>query len=126
MHFLTPFLFFLPTLVLARGGHPLNITFSATANDMSNGSSCKELTVIFARGTTEDGNIGLRVGPPLHAALTAVFGIDSIAVQGVDYIANYAGYMNGGDSEGSMLMAKLVGQAMEKCPETKVVMSGYR
>ena len=37
---------------------------ASTRNDLINGV-CKKVTVIFARGTTEPGNLGTVVGPPL-------------------------------------------------------------
>ena len=47
-------------------------------------------------------------------------------MQGVDYSASVAGFLEGGDPAGSKTMAALVEQAMTQCPNTKVVMSGYR
>jgi predicted esterase len=35
------------------------------------------------------------------------------------------GFLAGGDANGSKLMAQLIGQAQTKCPNTKVVISGY-
>lgn len=52
-------------------------------------------------------------------------GIGNLAVQGVDYPANVAGFLAGGDAAGSKKMAELVGQAFTQYPNTKVVMSGY-
>ena len=46
---------------------------SSTANDLENGE-CAPVTVIFARDTTEDGNIGTIVGPPLQSALQSTLG----------------------------------------------------
>lgn len=48
-----------------------------------------------------------------------------VAVQGVEYAADIPGFLAGGDAAGSATMAKLVGDAITKCPDTKVVMSGY-
>ena len=52
-------------------GPPLSIeelekrqSLSDTRNDLVNGI-CRAVTVIFARGTTESGNVGTLVGPPL-------------------------------------------------------------
>lgn len=84
------------------------------------------MTVIFARGTTETGNVGTVTGPPFFASLaTAIGGADNLAVQGVDYSADIPGFLAGGDAKGSATMAGLVKQAMTQCPDTKVVMSGY-
>jgi len=45
---------------------------------------CKNVTLIFARGTTETGNMGFTVGPSLAIQMRAVFGATNVAVQGVD------------------------------------------
>ncbi|KAH7179575.1 cutinase-domain-containing protein [Fusarium flagelliforme] len=86
---------------------------------------CKDVTVIFARGTTEPGNVGMAAGPPFFKALGEKLGSDKLAVQGVDYKADIAGIMQMGDKAGTEKMAALVKQAVEKCPKTKIVMSGY-
>lgn len=114
---------FLLSLGLAS---PLNRRASNTANDLTNGSGCKTMTVIFARGTTESGNVGTIAGPPFFTALQQKVGAGNVAVQGVDYPADIPGFLAGGDKTGSALMAKLVGMAMTSCPDTKVVMAGYR
>jgi len=84
------------------------------------------MTVIFARGTTETGNVGTLTGPPFFTALAQVVGASNLAVQGVDYPADIPGFLAGGDATGSTTMAQLVTQAMTQCPNTKVVISGYR
>jgi len=93
-----------------------------TENDVVNGV-CAPVTVIFARGTTETGNVGTLTGPPFFTALKSAVG--QVAVQGVDYPADIAGFLAGGDAGGSATMAKLVAQAASQCPTTKIVMSGY-
>jgi cutinase len=97
-----------------------------TRNDLTDGSPCKAVTVIFARGTTESGNVGSLAGPPFFTALSGDIGAVNLAVQGVAYPADIAGFLAGGDATGSATMAQLVNQAMTQCPQTKVVMSGYR
>jgi cutinase len=79
---------------------------SDTENDLTNGSPCAAVTVIFA--------------------LASDIGASNLAVQGVDYPADIAGFLEGGDPTGSQTMASLVEQAFSQCPDTKVVMSGYR
>ncbi|KAK2629384.1 hypothetical protein QTJ16_000204 [Diplocarpon rosae] len=88
------------------------------------GSACKGMTLIFARGTTEGGNMGKVVGPPFAQALGKAMGGD-LAVQGVEYPADIKGFLADGDAAGSQKMAALVTQMMTACPETKVVMAGY-
>jgi len=96
-----------------------------TENDLVDGSACKAVTVIFARGTSELGNVGNLAGPPFFAALANIIGESNLAVQGVDYGATIAGFLEGGDPAGSATMASLVEQAMTQCPDTMVVMGGY-
>jgi len=95
-----------------------------TYNDLS--GACKEYTVVFARGTTEPGNVGILVGPPFFDALREKLGSDNVAVQGVnDYSASIDGYLEGGDPAGSQSMASEIEQAYAQCPNTKLVASGY-
>ncbi|KAF2112306.1 cutinase [Lophiotrema nucula] len=95
-----------------------------TQNDVNNGV-CKPMTILFARGTTEQGNMGTLTGPPFVQAVGAAMGADNVAVQGIDYPADIPGFLAGGDVGGSKLMAQLVGKVMAACPTTKLVMSGY-
>jgi len=119
---------------------------ATSENDLTNGSPCKAMTVIFARGTTESGNVGTLSGPPFFDALSKSVGPSNLAVQGVEYgkslnsISYYLlktetnillgatipQFLEGGDPTGSALMAKLVGQASTQCPNTAIVVSGYR
>ena len=43
----------------------------------------------------------------------------------VAYPADILGFLEGGDATGSALMASLVATAQSKCPNTKLVLSGY-
>jgi hypothetical protein len=77
---------------------------TTTYNDLDSGS-CAEYTLIFARGTAEPGNFGVLVGPPFVWALQDVVGTDGLTIQGVnDYSASVAGYLAGGDADGSTNM----------------------
>ena len=72
-----------------------------TRNDIVDGE-CKPFTLIFARGTGEDPNLGNIVGPPFVVALDAVFGTSNVAVQGVnDYAADVLGFCEGGSATGA-------------------------
>jgi cutinase len=84
------------------------------------------MTVIFARGTTEQGNVGSLSGPPFFDSLSKMVGASNLAVQGVDYPANVQGFLAGGDADGSKLMAQLVTKAATTCPNTMINISGYR
>ena len=65
-----------PHMVSKRG-------YGVQADDLN--GACKPVTVIFARGTLELGNIGLLAGPPFFDALAGMVGHDNLAVQGVPY-----------------------------------------
>ena len=77
------------------------LTQQPTTYNELNGA-CKEYTVLFARGTTEPGNVGILVGPPFFEALIARVGRKKLAIQGVNgYDADVEGYLDGGDKGGS-------------------------
>jgi cutinase len=141
---LTLLLLSVPFISAAATNSTSSLGSSTTENGLTNGTGCKAMTVIFARGvsspsplnlphettnshsqTTEQGNVGTLTGPPFFAALAQVVGINNLAVQGVDYPADIPGFLAGGDANGSMTMAQLVGQAVTQCPTSKVVVSGY-
>ncbi|KAG9243544.1 putative cutinase [Calycina marina] len=98
---------------------------SSQQDDLIDGTECKAITVIFARGTDSPGNMGESTGPPFVEAIGALVGTDNIAVQGVEYGATILTFLEGGDKKGAALMASLTEQAMTQCPSTKVVMAGY-
>ncbi|OJJ31632.1 hypothetical protein ASPWEDRAFT_698165 [Aspergillus wentii DTO 134E9] len=94
-----------------------------TENGVTQNKGCQPLTFIFARGTTELGNMGSVVGPPVAKQLSSLTN-NKVTVQGVDYPADAAGNVSMGSSGGPQ-MAKLVKQALQQCPDTKVVLGGY-
>lgn len=103
---------FLPLVILALAAAPSSLATptirprQSFAGDTENGLSgpCKAFTVIFARGTTESGNVGTLAGPPFFEALASRVGPGNLAVQGVDYPASVAGFLEGGDPTGSKTM----------------------
>lgn len=56
---------------------------------MTDNNECQPLTFIFARGTTELGNMGSVVGPPVAKQLASQTH-NKVTVQGVDYPADAA------------------------------------
>lgn len=78
-----------------------------TRNDIVDGLPCKPFTLIFARGTSETGNIGSIVGPPFVLALEKAFGgSQNVAVQGVNnYAAVTTEYCTGGSLTGAQNLA---------------------
>ena len=85
-----------------------------TKSDVQNGV-CKAITLIFARSTSEGGNMGSEVGPPLEKQLETTFGTAKVATQGVNYAASVQGAVssaiNPKTAEGSTDMAQLTQQA---------------
>ncbi|TKA42169.1 hypothetical protein B0A54_07257 [Friedmanniomyces endolithicus] len=64
-----------------------------TEIQLTDGTPCRAITILFARGTTESGNVGTLAGPPFFQAVVGKVGASKVAVQG--------------------------------CPNTKLVVSGY-
>ncbi|KAG8354460.1 hypothetical protein FVEN_g12908 [Fusarium venenatum] len=119
------------TLSLAAStyGYPSEQLFSEfkinSQEDALNQTRCADITVVFAKGTNEGGNVGAVVGPPFLEALREKAGSWSVAMQGVDYAANVTGFALGGDPDGSLQMAFDVAAVAVKCPQTKITISGY-
>ncbi|KAF2488417.1 cutinase, partial [Lophium mytilinum] len=86
---------------------------------------CKKVTIIFARGATQPGNVGLLVGPSFLNAMAAVIGAANIAVQGVDYAATDLAALLGGSEYGAATVASLTDLAVSKCPDSQIILSGY-
>ncbi|KAF1987840.1 carbohydrate esterase family 5 protein, partial [Aulographum hederae CBS 113979] len=100
---------------------------TATSNDVTNGA-CKPVTFVFARGSTEGGNMGTIVGSGLCAAMKKNMP-GAVACQGVGgaYKATLAAnFEDAGTNAASIKEAvKVMNQAMTKCPQSKMVFGGY-
>lgn len=119
---------FLLALLGTASSSPLTIQprqadFSGNQQD-GLAAGCQSMIVIFARGTTEGGNVGTIAGPPFFQSLATQVG-GNLAVQGVEYPADIPGFLAGGDANGSQMMATLTEQAITNCPNSAVIMSGY-
>jgi hypothetical protein len=73
-----------------------SVGIDTTRDDLEQNAPCADVTVIFARGTTEPGNVGLVAGPPFFEALSEQLEGKSLAVQGVEYPATFAGFNKNG------------------------------
>ncbi|KZM25608.1 Cutinase [Ascochyta rabiei] len=99
-----------------------------TYNQLTDGTPCRAVTVIWARGTTQTGNVGSAdsEGPTFFNALAnRLGGTSRLAIQGVAYPADILGFLAGGDANGATTMFNLINTAISKCPSTKIVVTGY-
>lgn len=70
-----------------------------------NNGACAKVNIMFARGTTEPGNVGLLAGPAFFEAVEDRVGQGNVAVQGTNnYAADVPGFLAGGDKTGSQQM----------------------
>ncbi|KAK6213744.1 cutinase [Colletotrichum tabaci] len=69
---------------------------NTTRDDLARKVACADITVVFAHGTTEPGNVSLVTGPPFFDALKEQLGGRSVAIQGVEYPATFAGFNRNG------------------------------
>lgn len=77
----------------------------STTKDTFVDDECTTVTILYARGTSEVGNVGIIVGPEFFDAVTARLHTgDTLAVRGVDYGASIDGFLEGGDTAGSEAM----------------------
>ncbi|PLN79673.1 putative cutinase [Aspergillus taichungensis] len=108
--------------------HALVARQGLNSNDIEEGI-CRPVTLIFARGSTEQGNMGLIIGGPTCAALKAKLGAENVACQGVggDYTANLLpNFLSENTDAKSIAEAtKMFTMAKEKCPDTQIVAGGY-
>ncbi|KAE8353093.1 putative cutinase 1 [Aspergillus coremiiformis] len=99
----------------------------SSADDLDQG--CKDTILIFARGSTELGNMGTVIGPPLCSALKKNLGEDKVACQGVGDMYHGGLVENAlpqNTDPGSISTAKsLFEKASTKCPQSKIVAGGY-
>lgn len=88
---------------------------------------CRDIIFIFARGSTEAGNMGGSVGPAVSDQLKSRFGERRVATEGVDYAALLStNFLPGGaDPAGITEMKSLITSAASKCPNAQIVVGGY-
>jgi hypothetical protein len=90
-----------------------------------NSAGCKPVTLIFARGTWDLLGMGIIVGPEFASALKAK-GVN-VAVEPLNYPAKAGGISTAmtGTNPAIKTFVDAANQAVTKCPQTKLVLSGY-
>ncbi|KAK8115437.1 cutinase [Apiospora sp. TS-2023a] len=103
--------------------------FGATENDLKDGK-CAGNVFIFARGSTEVGNMGTICGPQTCSGLKSNTGGDAIC-QGVGNADGYAAdlpsnFLRANTNSGAINGAvKLIKQAATQCPGSNIMLAGY-
>ncbi|KAJ4329809.1 hypothetical protein N0V87_010546 [Didymella glomerata] len=101
---------------------------SSTELESGSSSACPKAILIFARGSTETGNLGT-LGVPLGNALKSRYGAANVWVQGVGgpYGATLGdNFLPRGTSAAAIREGvRLLNLANSKCPNSKVVTGGY-
>jgi cutinase len=79
------------------------------------------------------GSLGASVGPPLVVAMRRAFGADTVAVKGIRNIrtptrllSRHNGKQHGDQNAGSKKMLDLAVKTRADCPQSKIVLAGYR
>jgi cutinase len=105
------------TTILATG---------TTANEFLEGG-CRPLIFIYARGSTQDGNVGGSPGPQTIDGLKAALGANNVAAQGVEYPASLLDNLRDGgcDPDDAKNMRDLIAKAASQCPNSKIAVGGY-
>lgn len=99
-----------------------------TENELKSGS-CKKITLVYARGSTEMGNMGSTLGPPTCSGLKRKYP-GQVACQGVGGPYNAGLGTNALPGDGTSAAAygeaeKMFNLAASKCPDTIIVGAGY-
>jgi cutinase len=84
---------------------------SSSYNQLTDGTACRAISLIYARGTSQQGNVGdaSAVGPLFfNQVASLVGGTSKLAIQGVTYSASVSGFLDGGDAAGSTTMTNLI------------------
>lgn len=95
-----------------------------TYNQLTDGTACRRVTVIYARGTTQEGNVGSAdsEGPTFFNALASrLGGANQLAIQGVTYPADIFGFLAGGDAKGATTMFNLINQVRTSTRAEQIV-----
>lgn len=94
-----------------------------TLNELDPAVPCRNVSVIFARGSGNPGNIGKTA--QFWDELAKYTGYDDLAVQGVNYWATIISYLFNLYGPGVVDTRERVKKLMVRCPDTSLVLAGY-
>ncbi|KAI5360617.1 putative cutinase/acetylxylan esterase, alpha/Beta hydrolase, cutinase, serine active [Septoria linicola] len=99
---------------------------SSTSNELE-GGSCGDVIFIFARGSTEIGNMGSTVGPPTCSGLKEAYGNAICQGVGGGYAADLGSNAlpDGTSAAGLREAADMFALAASQCPDASIVAGGY-
>lgn len=126
-------LFSILSLVATAAAIPLNLPprqlldrTSITEHEFSLSLRCAKVVFVWARGSTEAGNMGTVIGQPLGDELRSEFGSD-LQIEGVDYAALLStNYLPGGtDLAAELEMRGILNDVHRRCPNAVIVTGGY-
>ncbi|KAI1127217.1 cutinase [Nemania abortiva] len=97
-----------------------------TINEFLDGG-CRPVIFLYARGSTQDGNVGSSPGPQTIDQLKAKLGASTVAAQGLEYPASLLDNLRpeGCDPDDAANFRDLITKAATQCPTSKLVLSGY-
>ncbi|TLD15372.1 hypothetical protein E2P81_ATG09852 [Venturia nashicola] len=101
----------------------------STRTELNDGKACGKVIFIFARASTEVGNMGGSMGPQMCNALRKIYGEDQVICQGVG--PNYKAAIQdniGGIGTSRAAVAEATGmfqKAATKCPDAVIAFGGY-
>ncbi|KAL8365189.1 hypothetical protein RB595_004138 [Gaeumannomyces hyphopodioides] len=118
----------LPSTSVESGLSPRAASIGLTADEFlkSNGT-CRDVTLLYARGSIQPGNLGGMPGTTLADKLRERLGADRIAIQGVPFRARMRDNFDAGGAGASdgRAFAELITNVTVACPRSKIVLSGY-
>ncbi|KAJ1322856.1 cutinase [Microdochium nivale] len=97
--------------------------------ELGSSSACPKAVFIYARGTTEAGNMGATVGPNVANGLESRYGNSQVWIQGVGdpYTATTSTNLlpDGASTIAINEMIRLINLSASKCPNAKITVGGY-
>ncbi|KAF2153627.1 carbohydrate esterase family 5 protein [Myriangium duriaei CBS 260.36] len=124
-----------PAVVAERSELIVRQVSGTVKNDLLQDTTCRPYYLIIARGSTEADNIGSTVGPALCSGLQSALGASKIGCQGIGNAQGYTASLadNTPTYDGGILTSKsavagaasIFNQVNTKCPNSKVVATGY-